>query len=121
MRAVIMIVMCVTLLGCRSQRHVIRECGLYDSGEPMMEAESYSEGAFVHTSKYFKNGRLKLEEWSKRGQPLVRLCFYDNGQLKSEERWFNDHLEYGTYYNEEGALISASGKRRDCTLSSTGR
>ena len=111
MRTAIIIVIGVALVGCRSPRTVVKDHRFYDSGELMMEGEYFSVHDLGHGSEYFKNGRLKSEEWSRRGRPLVRLCFHPDGRIKSEERWNNDRLDYSIYYDEEGEIISTSGKR----------
>ena len=109
--------------GCRSGRTLVTDCRLYDSGELRsvggVASDSKQKGLFEaehvkrygYASEYFKNGRLKSEQWSDDGGPLVQLEFYENGRLKSEERFDNDKLSYGAYYSKEGKPEKTIGQR----------
>lgn len=68
---------------------------------------------YSHSSEYYENGRLKLEEWHTNAKPEHRLEFYENGQLKSEERYINGKLDYAVYYKEDGQVKQTTGQLID--------
>ncbi len=100
-----------SLSGCASSTSDVRDYDLYDTGEPRRQAVFYSEGPFENLSEYFPDGRLKSEQWLRNSAPLVKLTFYENARLKSEERFFNTHLIYAVHYAEDGAVQRELGRR----------
>jgi len=101
------------ILGCNN-RSIIKDHELYDTGEVKSKAVSFvngTSGGDSYVSEYFKSGRLKSEQWSRDNRPVVKLEFYENGLLKSEERFFGGELTYGAYYSEDGELNRTSGQR----------
>jgi antitoxin component YwqK of YwqJK toxin-antitoxin module len=110
-KSILVVLVATVVCGCSSSDYVIRDCDLYATGKLKREAVYYSEGKFEHLSEYFENGRLRLQQWSARRRPLVKLTFYENGRLKSEERFFNGELTYGVYYTENGVTEQTIGRR----------
>ncbi|MBN2588283.1 MAG: hypothetical protein JXA96_00340 [Sedimentisphaerales bacterium] len=114
---------CIGVSGCFSGWGSIHDYELYDSGKPKKTYETHfyensfheQENLFYHSSEYYENGRLKLEEWSEFNRPLYRLEFYESGQLKSEERFINGELDYGAYYKEDGQVKPTTGQLIDWT------
>lgn len=118
----ILLMVAVGLCGCSSspnKHSIVKDYELYDSGEPKMTilAANYKAVGqrpvplYSYTSEYFKNGRLKYEQWSTSDQEQVELEFYKNGRLKSEERYWNKEVAFGAYYDEDGRPVKTVGKR----------
>ena len=111
----------VAVSGCTYNRGRILDYELYDSGKPKKthsmnyyeDSFRHYESRYSHSSEYYENGRLKLEEWSEFNRTVLRLEFYDNGQLKSEERYKKGKLEYGAYYKEDGQIKQTTGQLID--------
>jgi len=120
---VIMLASSLTVVGGCSRlsanRSIIRDYELYDSGEPKttIGAADYKAlgepqvSLYSYTSEYFKNGRLKCEQWSANGRKQMKLEFYEDGRLKSEERYLNKEVAFGAYYDEEGRPVKTVGNR----------
>ncbi len=100
--------------GCATSQSLVIDGERYESSElKSVGAVSSSDGhrIYGYQSEYFKNGRLKAEQWSDGGGPLVRLEFHKNGMLKSEERYWNNQVSYGAYYGPDGRLEKTQGQR----------
>ena len=120
-RLTILLLVCIAVSGCFSGQSMIHDYELYESGKPKSEATSYyyegrdsqNQISHSHLTEYFENGHLKTEEWSmgiNERKPLFKLTFHENGQLKSEERFFNGELVYGIYYTQEGQIEQTYGE-----------
>lgn len=107
---IILMLACFGFCGCRSSRHIIQDYQLYDTGEMKQESTYYSSESLANTREYFQNGRLKSEEWSRHHKPLVKLKFYDDSQLMSEERFLNGKITYAVYYTEDGSIDRTIGQ-----------
>jgi hypothetical protein len=103
--------------GCvPSGMSMIRDGQRYDSGQPKSETVGYflekdKTTLFGHVSEYYESGRLKSDEWTERGRPIIKLTFYDTGRLRSEERFFNGQLVFGAYYSPAGDIEGSFGQR----------
>ena len=119
----LMIPALVGLYGCGSGSNMTYHTQLYGRGEPQGEGRGYSyvfgiwpfelhrEYLFGCSDEYYKNGRLKSEQFSQGHSPLVKLEFYENGRLKSEERFDGGKVAFGAYYTEDGKLEKTVGQR----------
>ena len=102
------------LCGCRVNQSLVMDCERYDSGElKSIAAVSVYEKHrnYSYKTEYFKNGRLKLEQWAAASGLLMRLEFHENGMLKSEERYLNNQIRYGATYGPEGQLEKTQGQK----------
>ena len=101
-----------------SNRYIVSDHELYETGELKSETWFHKEKtvggrqiSFAYSSEYFKDGRLKSEQWKYSGNRESKLEFYKNGHLKSEERHENDKIVYGMYFEEDGTVKKVIGKR----------
>ena len=109
----IVILVLVGVGGCAADRGTIRDFRRYEAGQVQSIGEVEYEGDRRSglTNEYFKNGHLKRIEWSRNGKPLLVVEFHDNGQLKSEERFWRNKIVYGAYYSVDGTLTRQVGEK----------
>ena len=110
--------------GCQPGQSRIYDNRYYATGELQSEGWTYHhyntavwpfaprvENLYGHSSEYYKNGRLKSLQWNETRSPLLRLEFYENGQLRLEERYLRGTVDYGAYYAADGRLEKTVGQR----------
>ncbi len=103
-----------SITGCRSDRSHIKDYRLYDTGEPKAEGWETSvsrKPIYGQSAEFYKDGRLKQIQWTVHGQPVTVLHFHANGQLKSEERYSRNQLDFAVYYDSQGSTERTIGKR----------
>jgi len=107
---ILLTIIVVILSGCRAFSNMshVRDHSLYDSGEIKTIGSSHASASYLglgnlkngvsvgHTSEYYKNGKLQTEVWSLNGKPRMKLNFYENGRLQSEERFDQGERVYGS-------------------------
>jgi hypothetical protein len=108
----ITILVLVGATGCAREHSLIRDYRLYDTGEVQAVAavEYERDWKAGFRNEYFRNGRLKRSEWLRQGKTWIVVEFHDNGQLKSEERFWPE-IVFGAYYAEDGTLVRQVGKK----------
>jgi hypothetical protein len=109
--------------GCGSGLNRTEDHQFHDTGELRLLGQGYSyvygvwpfepkrEYLFGYGSEYFKNGRLKGIVWSAGRNPQIKLEFYENGRMKSEELFDKGEQFFGVYYAEDGTLEKTLGER----------
>ena len=112
-----------SIAGCQSGGSKTKDYRMYDTGEPKADAwvtsrhcqflwmVSRDKSTFGEHAEFYKNGRLKQMQWTVGGQPVTVLHFHENGQLKSEERYSRNQLDFAVYYDSQGRTERTIGKR----------
>jgi len=114
--ALVTLILIVGFLSGCTNRSRIMDCERFDSGELKSVAEVSKHDNHRHyafKTEYFKNGRLKSEQWSKDSGLFVHLEFHKNGMLKSEERYSHNQIRYAAYYSSDGQLEKNQGRKID--------
>ena len=113
----------LVICGCQSGMSRVSDHQMYDTGELKSDGDSYYyasgiypvihkiDNMFSHSSDFYKDGRLKTEEWFQGSNQLLKLEFYGDGRLKSEERFDNGVIVFGMYFTGEGELERTVGQR----------
>ena len=71
----------------------------------------HDKSIYGQHAEFHKDGRLKQIQWTVHGQPVTVLHFHANGQLKSEERYLRNQLNFAVYYDSEGRTERTIGER----------
>ena len=109
----ILILVLVGATGCAGDYGKIVDYRLYDTGEveTVVEVEVDGDWQAGLKNEYFKNGHLKRSEWALHGKPWMIVEFHENGQMKTEERFWGSEFVFGVYYSEDGTLIQQVGAK----------
>ena len=103
------------LVGCQSGFAHVNDYRLYNSGEPKSEgwvtALLDEDHVYGQDAEYYQDNRLKQIRWRVNGKPITVLRFHPNGQLKSEERFLGEGLDFAVYYDQHGTVEKTIGRR----------
>ncbi|KPK72153.1 MAG: hypothetical protein AMJ79_15950 [Phycisphaerae bacterium SM23_30] len=111
------------LSGCGWGMNKVGDFELYESGALKSDGDMYSfawgvwpfdpavKKLYGYSSEYYENGLLKEVKWSGASHPVLRLTFYGDGRLKSEERYEKGELVFGTYFGQDGEWEKRVGQR----------
>ena len=101
-----------SITGCQSGTAHIKDYRLYDTGEPKADAWVTSlsrKRIYGQSAEFYKDGRLKQMQWTVNGHPVTVLHFHANGQLKSEEKYSMNELNFAVYYDSQGSAETKLG------------
>ena len=106
----------LVIFGCRmGQRSIVKDHRLHDNGKPKVASwtahVSHADVNYGEGAEFFEDGRLKQVSWWVDGRPVTVLRFHPNGQLRAEERFSGNQMDFAAYYDDRGTLERTVGQR----------